>query len=461
MPPLTFQLRTPFMKNLAPAVGLLLLVSCVQMPQTFSGRTPTALPARYDATPYPEAQVSTSLLSLFDDPQLRAVTQRALANNPQIAASAARLNEAGFNLTSTRAPLFPFLSGNVAKGANTPAPPNPNRFRLSLDATWEIDVWGRLCNAVVAAKSDQAAAAADLANVRQSIVAQTTQAWFDTVAANLQRALAQRRAESLAATERLVLRRFEAGTSSLADLELTRSDYQNAKADLESRTDNRDRAVRALKVFMGDYPDRSLAGATTWPALPKTVPAGLPSDILRQRPDIDAAYQRIRAADARIHVAHANLFPSFSLTASAGRSGTKLTDLTSAGSNAASLFGQLTAPVFDAGQRQADLGAAGTRADQAFQDYRGVVLIALREVEDALSSEHYLAREEGARLAALSAAQRSEKRTQRDYEAGLADLLNLLEVQRRVFTTEEQAINLHATRLNNRVSLALALGKAI
>lgn len=450
-----------FMKSLVPALGLILITSCAQMPPSLSGQAALALPARYDASPYPTTQVSGTLLTLFDNAHLREVTQRALANNPQIAGSAARLSEVGFNLESTRAPLFPFLSGSAAKGANTPAPPNPNRVRLNLDVSWEVDVWGRIRSAAVAAECDRDAAAADLANVRQSIAAQTMQAWFNTVAANRQLGLAQRREEVLAATERLVLRRFEAGTSSLADLELTRSDYENAKADLENRIDDRDRAVRALKVFMGDYPDQNLAGATNWPELRGTVPAGVPSDILRKRPDIDAAYQRIRATDARIQVAHANLFPSFSLTASAGRSGTKLSDLTSAGSNTASLFAQLTGPIFDAGQLRAELGASGKRAEQALQDYRGVVLIALREVEDALSSESYLAREEASRIAALSAAQRSEKRTKRDYEAGLTDLLNLLEVQRRVFTTEEQTINLHATRLNNRVSLALALGKAI
>lgn len=449
------------MKSLAPVLGLVLITSCAQMPQTQSGRANLALPARYDATPYPEAQVSSSLLALFGDAQLRAVTERALANNPEIASSAARLSEAGFDLRSTRAPLFPFLNGSIAKGANTPAPPNPNRFRLNLDASWEVDVWGRLRNSALAAQSDRDAAAADLANVRQSIAAQTMQAWFNTVAANRQLDLARRQEDVLSATERLVRRRFEAGTSSLADLELTRSDFQNAKADRESRTDDRDRAVRALKVLMGDYPDQSLARTTSWPALHGTVPVGVPSDILRKRPDIDAAYQRIRAADARLHVAHANLFPSFSLTASVGRSGTELSDLTSSVSNTASLFGQLTGPIFDAGQLRAELGAAGKRAEQAFQEYRGTVLVALREVEDALSSESYLAREESSRLAALSAAQRSEKRTKRDYEAGLTDLLNLLEVQRRVFTTEEQTINLHATRLNNRISLALALGKAI
>ena len=115
--------------------------------------------------------------------------------------------------------------------------------------------------------------------------------------------------------------------------------------------------------------------------------------------------------------------------------------------------------MFDAGQRQAELGAAGKRAEQAYQSWRSTVLNAFREVEDALGSESYLRSQESARLSALAAARKAEAKTRRDYEAGIAEILSLLIAQRLVFNTEEQTINLHRTRLQNRVRLALALGK--
>ena len=192
-----------------------------------------------------------------------------------------------------------------------------------------------------------------------------------------------------------------------------------------------------------------------------SVPPGVPSDVLLQRPDIDAAYQRLRAADSRIKVAHADLFPSFPLTASGGASSNVLTSLASSSFDSWSLLASFSAPIFDAGQRRAERGAAGKRAEQALAAYQSTVLTAFKEVEDALGSERLLRQQESARLKALDAARSAETRSRRDYEAGISDLLTLLEAQRRVFSTEDQTISIHRLRLQNRVALALALGKGV
>ncbi|MDQ8188881.1 efflux transporter outer membrane subunit [Roseibacillus persicicus] len=441
----------------------LFLIQCAPAPDSLSKRAGQVvpLPARYDGTSYPEPQIASSLLKLFNNPELNSLTRRALQQNPEVALSASRLAEAGFNLEKSRSALFPTLTGSTGLGKSRTSAGSFDTFDYGLDASWELDVWGRLKNSTRASAFDQAAAAADLASVRQSIAAQTMQAWFDLVSTTKLLELAHRETESLESTRQLVERRFEAGTASFADLELTRADLENARADLERTLDSRDQAARRLKVFLGEYPDARLTSTGDWPSLSRGVPAGLPSDLLRNRPDIDAAYQRIRAADSRVKVAHADLFPSFSLTASTGQTSTSLSRLLLGKDGVYSLFANMSSPLYDAGQRQAELGAAGERAQQALESYRSTVLTAFREVEDALSSEHYLAREERARQTALAAARSAEKRTRRDYEAGLSDLLTLLESQRRVFSTEEQTITLHATRLNNRVALALALGKGI
>lgn len=224
--------------------------------------------------------------------------------------------------------------------------------------------------------------------------------------------------------------------------------------------DNRDQAARAIRLLTGSYPDAKLSAAD-WPSLERGVPAGVPSDVLRNRPDIDAAYQRIRAADSRVSVAHADLFPSFPLTGSVGQSSSVLSDLADSSFNTWSLVAGLSAPIFDAGMRRAELGAAGKRAEQALAAYQSTVLAALKEVEDALGSERLLRRQETARLKALEAAKSAEKRSRRDYEAGISDLLSLLEAQRRVFTTEDDTITVRRLRLQNRVALALALGKGV
>lgn len=444
----------------------LLLSACVNQSFLPSSQLKRALPLppRYDASAYPSPELRSSLRELFGSSQLRLITERALTNNPDLAGAAARLDEAGFNLKQTHGGLFPTVDGSLTGTRSRQVGPFSGTLGLigvSLDAAWELDVWGRIRNNISASSSDQAAAAADYRSAQQSLVAQTTQAYFNVVAANKLLALAERQAESLGKTVALTERRFEAGTASLSDLELARTDAINAKADIQQRLEERDSAARNLKVILGDYPDTTLAGLERWPTLRRSVPAGVPASLLRRRPDLDAAYQRLRAADSRVKVAHADLFPTFSLTAGGGRTSTTLVGLTQPAATTWSVGAGLVAPIFASGALRAELGAANSRAVQAYEDYRGVALVAFREVEDALSAEGRLRLEQQQREAALRAAKSAESRARRDFESGISDLLSLLEIQRRVFETEQQTITVRANRYTNRVALALALGKGI
>lgn len=419
------------------------------------------IPARYDGSQPPVLRVATSLAGLFEDSALNATVRRALAQNPDLRGSFARMEEAGFNARKTASALYPSVDANAAAGRSDNALTGERaNYSASLDARWELDVWGRIRAGVSASSADQAAAVADYENARQSLAAQTMQAWFDLVGAEKRLALGNRRLASFSETKDLVQRRFELGTATFAESELARTDYENARADIRQLEDNRDRAARVLRSLTGDYPDAK-PSASSWSSLSRSVPAGVPSDLLISRPDIDAAYQRLRAADSRVTVAHRDLFPSFPLTASAGRSGNVLSDLGRSSFDSWSLLAAMSAPLFDAGRRQAELGAAGKRAEQALASYQSIVLAAFKEVEDALGTERLLREQETARQQALDAARSAESRTRRDYEAGIADLLSLLEAQRRVFTTEDQTISIHRARLQNRVALALALGKGV
>lgn len=436
----------------------LLSLSCSESPGGRAGN-PTSLPQNYTAIRGDQLKVTHSLLTLFSDVNLTATVNAALKHNPDLKIARAQLAEAGFSLQKSQSRLLPALgaSGSAGRSQRT-AGSITNNFAANLDASWEIDVWGRIRSGVNASTADRAAAAADFDDARQSLAAQTMQAWFSLVAAEKSLDLNQRRVESFSDTEVLINRRFELGRASRADLALTGTDLANARADLQSTRDTRDEAARRIQILTGKIPTGQLR-AQSWPSLSRTVPSGLPSDLLRRRPDIAAAYARILAADARVKVAHADLFPSFALTISGGRNSDTLSNLARSSFNTWSLLGNLSAPLFDAGQRRAELGAAGQRAEQAFQRYQSTVLAALGEVENALGSERFLALEEDRRLEALTAARRAAKLTLRDYEAGVKDLPNLLEAQRRVFSTEQQTINVRAARLSNRVALALALGK--
>ena len=208
------------------------------------------LPARYDATPYPTPELVSSLPSIFGGSELRALEGRALRNNPDLAQAESRLDEAGFEVTRTRGPLYPTLNFSAFRSQSRTVGLTSGSLGLqglSFDVNWELDVWGRIKNDVAASASDQAAAAADYDSAKQSLVAQVIQAYFDLVASNQLLDLAQREKASFEETVALTERRFEGGTQRYADLELARTDALNAAADIESRLDDRDAAARALK----------------------------------------------------------------------------------------------------------------------------------------------------------------------------------------------------------------------
>ena len=447
------------------SVGLL-VAGCVPSPDSLSKNRNTnlSIPKRYDSTQPPVPEVKSGLLALCPDARMRSYVNRALAHNPDLKASAARLEEAGFNIRKAYAPLIPTLSaGGGASRAQSfvgTTTTRGNRYSAALDTQWEIDVWGRIRAGVSASASDRNAARADYASARQSIAAQTMQAYFDLVAAEKLLGLSQRRLSSFQKSYNLVNRRFEAGTGNLGDLDLARTDVENTRAQLAQRKDSRDQAARSLAVLTGAYPTTK-SSASSWPSLQRGVQAGIPSTLLMKRPDIDAAYQRIRAADSRVTVAHRDLYPRFSLTASGGNQSSTLRNLADANFNVWSIAGNLTAPLIDGGSRRAELGSANARAKQALANYQSTVLNAFREVENALGSERYLLSQEQSTRKALSAARSAEARIQRNYETGLVEILTLLDTQRRSFSTEESLINTKALRYRNRVTLALALGKGL
>ncbi|MDB4673594.1 TolC family protein [Verrucomicrobiales bacterium] len=447
--------------SIAPAIfiALCFLPGCGSLsPQ--ADRPAGELPGSYAADAMPKMELENSLQALFSDRQLHATVARAVARNPDLQVAWARLDEAGFNLRKTQGTLLPTLTGTAsARRDKISGGRRSSDLAVGLDASWEVDIWGRLRSGVSASEADRASFAADYAAARQSLIAQTMQAWFELVRSELSLQLSLRQVDSLESTQKVIDRRFEGGQATLAETDLSLTDLENARADLAASRDDRDQAARQLRVLTGDYPDAKIS-ASSWPSLKRGVRAGVPSDLLRQRPDVASAYQEILAADARVKVAHADLFPSFVLTASSGQVSSMLSNLASSGFNAWSLVASLSAPIFEGGQRRAELGAAGKRAEQAFHSYQSVVLNAFNEVEDALGSEHYLAAEEKSRLAALDAARGAYSRSKRDYEAGITDLFSLLDSQRSVFATEQQTIDLRSARLSNRVALALALGKA-
>lgn len=439
----------------------LALSGCLSKSQ-WSRKPPLEVPDSFASEDTSEVDIKTSLLQLFAHPQLDDAVAQALEFNPDLLQARARLDEVAYSLRKTKSFQLPTLdaTGGVGRSDTVVADPD-NFYTANFDARWEVDIWGKLRNAVQASKADLAEAEANYRLAQQSLVGQTMQAWFTLVSSEKLLQLDKRRIAAFESTEKLVSRRFDLGESTLTELNLALSDLENARADLQRTSDNRDKAARNLQTLMGAYPLDLYEKPLEWPTLSASIAADLPSDLLIVRPDIVAAYQAVIAADARVSLTQKDIFPSFRLTANGGRRSSELEDLADSAFNSWTALASLAVNLFDGGARRADIGAASKRAEQAYYRYQTIVLNALREVENAIGSENYLAQEESSRHAALKAARSSLDRAQRDYESGLISILSLLETQQRVFNTERQTITLKASRLNNRVSLALALGKGV
>jgi len=317
------------------SIASLVFISCTQLPEMQAPKAAdsVALPKNYGKTNYQGMEVSSGLNNLFTgDPLVKKYTSTALSYNANLQASAARLEEAGYQFKIANASRYPVISNSSSlsrsQRAVTINSSNNADFSTSIDVNWEVDVWGRLKHGAQAAKYDQAAVWADHQAAKESLYAQTLQAYFTLIGTKQLKDLAKRNHLSLKRTYDLIDNRFQNGNSSLSELDLAKTDLSNAQAQWEAAQNTYEQSARDLSELMGKAP-QLITSASTWPILRNSIPTGVPSDLLRNRPDIYAAYLRILSSDEQIKVAHKDLLPTFSLSSSFGSQSSVLTNLIS------------------------------------------------------------------------------------------------------------------------------------
>jgi outer membrane protein TolC len=266
---------------------------------------------------------------------------------------------------------------------------------------------------------------------------------------------------NLAALERtlgFVTVQYDRGLRSGQDIALIRADVASSRASVErARASSRD-ALRALENLVGRYPDTDRDIPAALPDVPVLAVTGQPADLLNARPDLKAARSRINAAMARVRSADAARLPNLTLGGVIGGSSNGLGSLLDPASLATTLLSNLTAPIFDGGQRKDDIDIAQADVDIAMADYRALALDAYRDVERQLDEDSGLRAQETALTQALSDARDALKFTQFRYESGENDLLNVLSVQQRVNFTEGRLVSVRRARLVQYIDLALATG---
>jgi multidrug efflux system outer membrane protein len=409
---------------------------------------------------------------LLGDPALDTLVAQALEHNQDLRSAVARVDAARASARIAKSEFFPSLSIGAlyrreATSGNLPTPipvsvpaGHLSTYSIPLDLRYEVDLWGRVRRSFEAAGARAEATVADYRNVLLTLTADVAASYLQIRSLDGEIALLERAIELRADEVRIASARFEAGSVPEIDLAQAELELASARALLADAQRWRERAFDALALLCGQPPGSFQLPEGSAGAEPLVVPAGLPSALLERRPDVAAAERRLAAANARIGVAEAAYFPALSLTGQAGFLSDEADELFSADSRVWSITPSVSLPLFTGGRTAAEVEQAEAAHEDALAQYRQSVLVAFREVEDALTDVALLAVEAEATSEALASARRVTELAQARYEAGHSPYLEFVEAERAQLDRERALIQLGYLRHAASIGLIKALGGA-
>ena len=402
----------------------------------------------------------------FNDENLRILVTEAIDNNRDLAAVSARMDAALSQARIAGADLLPELSGgaNASRNQRTSSTgfqlttSRATVHSLNLNTNWELDLWGRLRNRKHAALADFHAAEATFQAARLSLIIQVAKGWFNAVEAKLQVQLVEQKIQSFIRSLEVIQQGFNRGINSSLDIRLARANLANTESTKAAQQRVLDTAVRTLEVLLGRYPDSQLQLIEELPTIVRTIPVGLPSELLSRRPDLIAAEKVLKAAVERRKGESKNFLPSIALTGSGGTTGPQLKNLLNFNFLVWSIAADLTQPLFQGGRLKAQRALAQANEREAVTQYAHNVLLAFKEVESALAAEVHLVEQESALKRAKEESLQAESIALERYQKGLEGIITLLDTQRRTLDAQRSFIEVRNQGLQNRLDLYLALG---
>ena len=460
----------PRLTLLALAIPLA-LAGCALGPDYQRPDARVALPDSYAGEPVAGALTTTPAVAgrwwtLFGDTQLDALVDQALTSSPDALTAAARVEEADAVLRQVNAALLPQIDANAGISRSRSILPNAveptgllrNTNRIGLSTSFELDVWGRLRRASEAARAQALGTRYTSETVSLSLAASVTQAYLNLRALDAQLLVNRDSVSSQAKSTQLARVRFDGGYVSQLDVQQAEgalATYTAAQVQLEK---NRALAESLLGLLVGQPGLKVAAGDLRSLPVPPTPPAGLPSSLLEARPDVRKAETDLIAANAKIGVAKAALFPSITLTGSLGRESRDLSDLFSPAAAVWSIGAGLTQPIFEGGRLRAQVEQVSAQQKQSLEAYRKSVQTAFREVNDALITVRQNGDSEVALGQAMQAAKRSLQLAQARYDSGYSPYLEVLTAQRTSNDATLAWVQNRQARLSSSVDLFKALG---
>lgn len=401
----------------------------------------------------------------FGDPVLDGLVDEALRNNEDLRIAAARVDEYHGAMMQVRAGLVPGVGYSVQSGQQQPSravPPGTdtvvNSVSGGVTAGWEIDVWGRVRNLTAASVADWRASDADRRAAVLTVVGATVSGYVVLLSLDQQLATARSTLESRAKALAVFEKRHKGGVISGVELAQARSAYEVAAAAVPVLEQQIAQQENALSVLLGRTPGPIQRGRTLDQLGTPAVPAGLPSDVLTWRPDVVAAEQQLRAANARVSAARALYFPTISLTGFLGSASTALGDLFSSGTDTWNYLGSAAGPIFQGGANVGANQVADARKAQLVANYRTVVRRAFADVDDALVATVKSTERTAAQKAQVQALNRYATLSRKRYEGGYSSYLEVLDAETSLFNAELLSSQGDRDRLLAHVDLYKALG---
>ena len=403
----------------------------------------------------------------WDDDELSRLEEQVTAANQDLVAAEARFRQARALVSNARADWWPVVTIGVSAtrsrqsanlGTQFASGRTANDYAMPIEASWEVDVWGRIRRNVESSEASAQASAADVEATRLSLQAALASDYFQLRALDAERQLFDETVGNFERSLALTQKRYAQGVASGADVAQAETQLESARAQSIDLGVARAQFEHAIATLVGTPAGDYSIAPTPLDATPPEIPTGVPSELLERRPDVAAAERDAAAANAQIGVAQAAYYPTVSLGASGGFTSSHVQDWFTWPSRVWSLGPSVTETVFDGGKRGALTAQARAAYDERVAAYRGSVLAAFQNVEDQLAAARLLEEEGRHQADAVAAALKAVRIATDQYKAGTISYLDVVTVQAAALNNQRTEIDVLGRRMVASVQLVQALG---
>lgn len=445
--------------------------------------TPVDMPTRWSEAPTGNASIIQSAVAwwtMFHDSELTSLIERAVQSNLDVQLAQTRLREVRTQLRITSASFSPSLNATASyarekESTNAPAPVMRNRdgalesasgqsenlFQAGFDAVWELDIFGGQRRSIEEARATAEAAAFERDAVILTLLAEVSRAYIELRTTQRQIVLATTGLTTQKELVKLVRARYAGGMATYADVEHAELLVRRSASEIPPMESSYKNAVNRLSVLLGQRPDALTAELQKSAMIPVAVPdfsTGLPSDLLRQRPDILREERKIAVASARLGVATADLYPRFSLTGAAGLASVSARDFLSSASLLWKIGPTMTWPIFRRGQAVATVEIRDVQLQEALLVYRKTILYALEEVDNAIATYTQQRNRHDSLAGAVIEVEQSVKLSRSRYTGGMSDLREVLDAEVSLLQAQADLARSDAAIAISLVALYKSLG---